>query len=104
MQTVYPTVYVPRMQQVTTIKGSELTLNVDWTGAEGELEETVDNCSWVAKGGISVSAPTFAASVASVLVSANETGVAMLECQAFFDDGQVRKQQYEISVLPNVIQ
>lgn len=104
MQTVYPTVYVPRLQKVTTIRGSQITLAVDWSGAEGELDTAVDGCSWVATSGISVSEQDFDDSVATALISANECGVAILECQAYFADGQVRKQQYEIAVQPNVIQ
>lgn len=104
MQTYYPTVYVPHLQKLTTIKGSETTVSVDWTGATGELETTLDGCTWVAGGAVTVGTPTLDASLASAMVSANVDGRGMVECQAFFADGQVRKQQIEFVVYPEIPQ
>lgn len=98
----YPTVYVPRLLRRNFVQGSMVKLQTDWNGAESELGTTLASTAWVGTENVGLSDQATADGVSSVVLSANDTGIAFVECVAMFNDGQIRKQQYEIAVGPRV--
>jgi hypothetical protein len=105
VQTYYPTAYNPKLVKVETIKGSVLTLAVDWAEMADELEAVVTAAEWHTGNPIvaTLASDTLTGSIASVNATAAADGTAVIECWAQFDDGQLRKQQFEFTSCQTVV-
>lgn len=102
MQTYYPSAYYRRLLKVSCIEGSAVTLSTGFKGLVGELGVDLEQTTWLGDGPVSLTADSLTGTTASVLVTATAPGRAFLECFGFFEDGQVRKQQYEVCIAPAV--
>lgn len=102
MQTYYPSAYVQRLVKVSCVEGSALNLSTGFKGLVGELGVDLEQATWVGDGPVTLTDDTLTGTTSSVLMTATGPGRAFLECFGFFEDGQVRKQQYEVCIAPAV--
>lgn len=102
MQTFFPTIYQRKVFRVELIAEGTATIQVDWKGAVGELEQDLLVATWVSGPSLTLSNDTTSGTVGSINITTALDGCFLLEAFGHFADGQTRKQQFEIEVRPRV--